>query len=96
MYGSPASEWYANAPQVLAICIRLNIPSYMRAPPLVEMMITGNFSFVPTSIRRVSFSPTTDPIEPPRNEKSMTPNAILCDPILQRPVITASFSPVLF
>ena len=96
MYGRRASEWYASAPQVLAICMRLNIPSYIRAPPLVEMMITGSFFFVPASIRRVSFSPTTDPIEPPRNEKSMMPSATRCGPIRHKPVITASFSPVLF
>ena len=74
--------------------MRLNIPSYMRAPPLVETMITGSFFLVPVSIRRVSFSPTTDPIDPPRNEKSMMPSASLCGPIRHRPVMTASFSPV--
>jgi len=82
------------APQVLAICIRLNMPSYMRAPPLVEMMTTGRAFSVPASIRRVSFSPTTDPIEPPRKLKSITPSPRRCFAILPMPVMTASFKPV--
>ena len=38
-----AAPWRGrpSAAQVLAICIRLNMPSYMRAPPLVEMMMSG-------------------------------------------------------
>ena len=51
------------------------MPSYIRAPPLVEMMTSGNSFSVAFSISRVSFSPTTDPIEPPRNVKSMMPSA---------------------
>ena len=51
---------------------------------------------VARSISRVSFSPTTEPIEPPRKLKSITPSAARCSPILQIPVITASFRPVRF
>ena len=47
-------------------------------------------------MRRVSFSPTTEPIEPPRKLKSITPSATRCSPILQRPVMTASLRPVVF
>ena len=72
------------------------MPSYMRAPPLVEMMMTGKPFSVAFSMRRVSFSPTTEPIEPPRKLKSMTPRPTRCSPILQRPVMTASFRPVDF
>ncbi len=72
------------------------MPSYMRAPPLVEMMMSGNVFSVALSISRVSFSPTTDPIEPPRKLKSITPSAARCSPILQIPVSTASFRPVDF
>src|SRR5437867_6767428 len=68
----------------------------MRAPPLVEIMMTGSSFSVPLSIRRVSFSPTTEPIEPPRKLKSITPSATRCSPILPMPVTTASFRPVAF
>ena len=68
----------------------------MRAPPLVEMMMSGSVFSVARSISRVSFSPTTEPMEPPRKLKSITPNAARCSPILQIPVITASFRPVDF
>ena len=72
------------------------MPSYMRAPPLVEMMMTGRSFSVAFSISRVSFSPTTEPIEPPRKLKSITPSATRCSPILPMPVMTASFRPVDF
>src|SRR5207248_9353469 len=36
MYGSRPSAWRASAALVFAICIKLNIPSHMRAPPEAE------------------------------------------------------------
>ena len=68
------------------------MPSYMRAPPLAETMTTGSPRSVPTSMRRVSFSPTTEPMEPPRKEKSITPSATRWRPIRPMPVTTASLS----
>ena len=72
------------------------MPSYMRAPPLVEMMMTGRPFSVPASMSRVSFSPTTEPIEPPRKLKSITPSATRCSPIMPTPVTTASLRLVFF
>ena len=57
------------------------------------MMISGSAFSVAFSISRVSFSPTTEPIEPPRKLKSITPNPTRCSPILPMPVMTASFWP---
>jgi len=44
-------------------------------PPEAAKKITGKRTAIACSIMRVSFSPTTDPILPPRKEKSKTPNA---------------------
>ena len=41
------------------------MPSCMRAPPEVQTTSTGSPSCVAYSISRVSFSPTTEPMEPP-------------------------------
>src|SRR5215203_5376841 len=67
----------AKAADVLAICIKDKIDSCMRAPPDVEIIIRGIRSCKEYSIRRVSNSPTTEPIEPPMKLKSRTPKAIL-------------------
>src|SRR5207244_13269180 len=40
MYGSRSWAWRARAPLVLAICMRLSIPSYIRAPPEAETITT--------------------------------------------------------
>nr|ABP35368.1 ORF53e [Pinus koraiensis] len=48
----------------------------MRAPPEAHTIMTGRDSAVARSIRRVIFSPTTEPILPPMNLKSITPSAI--------------------
>jgi hypothetical protein len=47
------------------------IPSCWRAPPEAEQMIKGRRSRRATSAARAIFSPTTEPIEAPMNEKSM-------------------------
>lgn len=51
------------AARKLAICMRLSMLSYMRAPPEAEKISTGCFCLVLCSIMRVIFSPTTEPKE---------------------------------
>jgi len=55
-----------------AICISESTPSCMRAPPEAEMMISGYFRSMARCPSRAIFSPTTEPIDPPMNAKSMT------------------------
>jgi hypothetical protein len=45
----------------------------MRAPPDAEMTMSGNLRSSERWPRRAIFSPTTEPIEPPMNAKSITP-----------------------
>ena len=74
--------------------MRLRIPSYIRAPPDAETMITGIFSSVAFSMARVIFSPTTDPMLAPRKLKSITASDTSWPSSLASPIITASFMPV--
>ena len=48
------------------------MPSYMRAPPEAETMMTAHAFAVPYSIARVMRSPTTEPMVAARKLKSMT------------------------
>ena len=66
----------------------------MRAPPEAETDTTGRPSSAETSHARANFSPTTLPIEPPMNEKSITASRQGIDSIVAPPVISASPSPV--
>ena len=72
MKGTPASASRPSAATVLASCISDSVPSCMRAPPDAETTISGSRSSSACSAARVTFSPTTVPIEPPMNAKSMT------------------------
>src|SRR2546426_312445 len=65
-YGSPASASRSSAAEVFAICMSERMPSCMRAPPEAERMMTGRSLSMASSIARVSFSPTTQPMLPPR------------------------------
>ena len=75
-YNKPALEWRLTAADILAICIRLIIPSCMRAPPEAVKMTTGNFSVVAYSNKRVIFSPTTMPIDAMMKLESMMARAV--------------------
>ncbi len=77
MKGNFSLACRARAPLVFAICMRLSIPSYMRAPPEAETMMTAQRLAVAYSIVRVIRSPATDPSVPPRKLKSMTAIATL-------------------
>ncbi len=48
------------------------MPSCIRAPPEAEMMRSGMRFCRASSMVRVSFSPTTDAMLPPRNANSKT------------------------
>ncbi len=50
----------------------------MRAPPEAVKTITGSFFSAPTSMARMIFSPTTEPMLPPMNRKSMTARTTSC------------------
>ena len=71
-YGSPASPRRASAAEVLAICISERMPSCMRAPPEADTMMTGTCLSIASSMARVSFSPTTEPMLPPMKPNSKT------------------------
>ena len=58
MYSPPLAEKRSMAALVLAICIRLKMPSCIRAPPLAEKMTSGSFFAAAYSMARVIFSPT--------------------------------------
>ncbi len=74
MYGNRDLCIRPKALDVFAICISESTPSIIRAPPEAETIIKGFFSSRARSATRAIFSPTTEPIEPPMNPKSMTPN----------------------
>jgi hypothetical protein len=82
------------AAEVFAICIRENMPSCILAPPEAQKITTGSFCLAALSKSRVTFSPTTDPMLAPINEKSMNPKSAGYPSILPWPVIIASLSPV--
>src|SRR6266404_3212987 len=63
MYGTLASSSLASAAETLASCIRLMVPSIMRAPPEHETTTKGWRVSSANSMPRVTFSPTTAPIE---------------------------------
>jgi len=56
---------------VFGNCMSARIPSCMRAPPEAETEISTPASSAVRSHERANRSPTTLPIEPPMNEKSI-------------------------
>ena len=58
------------------------------------MITTPRRSRIASSTARVIFSPTTDPIEPAKNWKSMTASIAGLPPMSTLPVMTASLRPV--
>jgi hypothetical protein len=65
----------------------------MRAPPDDEMMMSGHFFSSERWPRRAIFSPTTEPIDPPMNAKSMMPRFTGIWSIRPETVRIASCSP---
>src|SRR5439155_1504831 len=90
MYGSRCVARRSSADEVLAICIRDRMPSCMRAPPDAETITTGRCLSMASSIARVSFSPTTEPMLPPRKPNSKAARTAGCPPMRAMPQTTAS------
>ena len=66
----------------------------MRAPPELVTAMSGISASAAASDARENFSPTTLPIEPPMNAKSMTASSHRRPSIAARPITIASASPV--
>ena len=71
-----------------------SVPSCIRAPPEALTTMSGTRAARACSAARVTFSPTTAPIEPPMNPKSMTQIATGMPPIVAVPHTAASRMPV--
>ena len=82
------------AADVFAICISEIIDSCILAPPLVAKHINGHLSFIAKLIPCTNFSPTTLPIEPPRNLNSKDATTTSVESNSPFTTIIASFSPV--
>ena len=94
MKGRPAASSLLSRALVFAICMRLRAPSIMRAPPLCEMMSRAACFSSARLMARAMISPTTDPIDPPMNAKSMAAVERRCPPTLPSAARAASFRPV--
>ena len=70
------------------------MPSCMRAPPELVTAINGMPRSQDESQARENFSPTTLPIEPPMNEKSITASSHWRPSSVAWPMTIASASPV--
>ena len=66
----------------------------MRAPPDADTMMTGRCLATASSIARVSFSPTAEPMLPPRYANSKAATTTEKPPTRPTPVTTASVVPV--
>ena len=95
MNGTFAWSRRARAAEILAICMRESVPSIMRAPPEQETTINGMRSRAAFSTARVTFSPTTTPIEPPMNPYSMAAMTAGVSPTVPTAETSASSDPVL-
>ena len=94
MYNSPAARRRSSAPIVLTSCIRASVPSCIRAPPEELTTISGTRSASAPSAARVTFSPTTEPIEPPMNPKSSAQIATRRPSSAPKPQVAPSRRPV--
>jgi len=94
MKGSPASDSLVRAAVVLAICIRENRPSCIRAPPEAVTQMKGVFCSRAVRTPRTNRSPSTEPMEPPM--KSNSKQATTTGRVLMAPCMTTreSVSPV--
>ena len=95
MYSPPLAEKRWMAAEVFAICIRLKMPSCIRAPPLAEKMIRGRRFAAAYSTARVIFSPTAVLMLPMKKRLSSTAATTAVPSMRPMPVTTASFKPVL-
>jgi hypothetical protein len=96
MNGNRASDKRFSAALVFAICSSEYKRSCMRAPPLAEKHTSGMRCSRQCSTARTNFSPTTEPIEPPRKRNSKAHGDQSRPASLPRMTISASRSPVCF
>ena len=94
--GRPAFASLAKAAEVLAICIKENNDSCIRAPPDVAKQISALWVFKHSSTAAQNLAPTTEPMEPAMKSNSKA-HATTGKPF-KVPLITtkASFSPDFF
>ena len=90
----PAARSSSRAAIVLTSCMRASVPSCIRAPPEALTTTSGIPSARAPSAARVTFSPTTEPIEPPMKPKSRAQTAIRRPASDPKPQIAASRRPV--
>ncbi len=90
MNGSCSVLSCVSAAQVFDICISDSKPSCMRAPPLAVKHTSGSFCSRQACTPRTKRSPTTEPIEPPRNLNSNA--ATTSAMVLMLPCITTNAS----
>ena len=93
MNGMPLRASSAMTTDVLAICISDSAPSCMRAPPEADTISNGIPFSAERCASRATFSPTTEPIDPPMKAKSMTARLTGWPWSRAYPVRTASSSP---
>ena len=94
MYGSPASRSSAMATVVRGICIRLRMPSCIRAPPAAVKTTNGARARTAASAPDRNASPTPSPIDPPMKAKFCTATTAGSPPIVPCATTIASGSPV--
>ncbi len=75
--------------------MRESVPSIIRAPPEQETITRGSFPSSARSMPRVTFSPTTTPIEPPMKPYSIAPMIVRRPPIVPWAETSASQESVL-
>ena len=90
MYGSRVRSRRASAALIFAICMSDSAPSIMRAPPEQDTTTSGSCCWSARSIARVTFSPTTTPIEPPMKPYSIAAITVRRPPIVPTADTTAS------
>ena len=90
----PESRRSSIAAIVFGSCMSARMPSCMRAPPELVTLTSGIPVSAAASQARENFSPTTLPIEPPMNAKSMTASSHWRPSIAAWPITIASARPV--
>ena len=90
----PESFRSSTAQTVFGSCMSDRIPSCIRAPPDEVTLTSVTPCSAALSHARANFSPTTLPIEPPMNAKSMTASSQRTRSIAAEPITMASPWPV--
>ena len=94
MKGRPASFTMRTAMMVRGICIRLSVPSCMRAPPEAVKMTRAASCSTARRAAATMPSPTAGPMEPPMNSNDIAATTALWPPTRPCATTMASSSPV--